>query len=75
MNPILKEMKILAISTRTLRKSMAFEKYGINLNLRYRSSIVKSFVYKFFSIYKRFFLRFFYLNHTLFNSYLIWFLL
>ena len=74
MDPILKEMKLLATMTRTLRSGLSKKKFGNSAAFRARSSIVKAFIAKFFLIYKRFFIKFFFIKKNFINSYSLLFL-
>jgi hypothetical protein len=64
LDPILKEMRLLGHSFRDLSKSATFSKFGSILDLKYRSGIARSYILKFFLIYKRFSLKFFIFNNS-----------
>ena len=70
LDPILYEMRLLGHSFRDLSQSAAFTKFGTHMNKHYRAGVARSFILKFFLIYKRFALKFFFFNNSWFNAYL-----
>jgi hypothetical protein len=70
LNPIVRDLLFVGKEVRQPSKNF-FKKNNGFTQLVYRRGIIKGFIIKFFLIYKRLYFKFFVLNDTWFNYYLV----
>jgi len=73
LNPISKELRVVAYITRGVTNAFFKKAMIASAEYVYKASLIRSFIAKFFLIYKRFFIKFFFSYSTWFNCYLLWF--